>query len=249
MIELSVQGARPPVRPVADKRRSVHCSEVFYMQPIPGTEAGDSPAAVAPGSSPARLAKYRLDYATSSRLPMPWATFDIHVFVDPATHKEHLMLTLGNVSDGQPVLARVHSECLTGDALFSQRCDCGAQLETSLRAIAEEGRGALLYLRQEGRGIGLVNKIRAYRLQDGGADTVEANEQLGFPADMRRYDLCQPMLDQFGICALRLMTNNPRKVRALESLGITITERLPLQVNRNPHNEAEKLGHWLKDHL
>ncbi|MCC2597470.1 GTP cyclohydrolase II [Pusillimonas sp. MFBS29] len=203
----------------------------------------------------ARLVNYQLDFVASSKLPTPWAEFLIHIFLDPATSKEHLILTLGDVSDGRPVLARVHSECLTGDALFSQRCDCGAQLETALQAIATEGRGALLYLRQEGRGIGLVNKIRAYQLQDAGADTVEANEQLGFPADMRRYDLCKPMLDKFGIKSLRLMTNNPRKVRAMEKIGVRVEERLPIQVNRNPFNEnylstkAAKLGHWLKERL
>lgn len=207
------------------------------------------------GSADARAVNYQLDYIASSKLPTPWAEFSIHIFVDPATSKEHLMLTLGDVSDGKPVLARVHSECLTGDALFSQRCDCGAQLETALQAIAAEGRGALLYLRQEGRGIGLVNKIRAYQLQDAGADTVEANERLGFPADMRRYDLCKPMLAKFGISALRLMTNNPRKVRAMEKIGVQVAERIPIQVNRNPFNEhylstkAAKLGHWMKEHL
>ncbi|WP_425439517.1 GTP cyclohydrolase II [Pollutimonas bauzanensis] len=207
------------------------------------------------GDEPGGPAGQQLDYITSSKLPTPWATFGIHVFVEAATGKEHLMLTLGEVGDGEPVLARVHSECLTGDALFSQRCDCGAQLETALKAIAAQGRGALLYMRQEGRGIGLVNKIRAYRLQDAGADTVEANEQLGFPADMRRYDLCKPMLDHFGIASLRLMTNNPRKVDTLESLGVPIVERIPIQVNRNPFNEnylstkAAKLGHWLKERL
>ena len=198
---------------------------------------------------------YLLDYIASSELPTPWASFSIHIFVDPATAKEHLMLTLGDVSDGKPVLARVHSECLTGDALFSQRCDCGAQLETAMQAIAAEGRGALLYLRQEGRGIGLVNKIRAYQLQDQGADTVEANEQLGFPADMRRYDLCLPMLKHCKIASLRLMTNNPRKIDAMKRIGVEVVERIPLQVNRNPYNEnylstkAAKLGHWLKERL
>lgn len=221
------------------------------MQPLYGAESGVSENEQA-GIEGAESASHLLDYIASSKLPTPWATFAIHVFVEPATGKEHVMLTLGDVDSGEPVLARVHSECLTGDALFSQRCDCGAQLETALEAIAAEGRGALLYLRQEGRGIGLVNKIRAYNLQDGGADTVEANVQLGFPADMRRYDLCKPMLDRFGIASVRLMTNNPRKVNMLETLGVRVAERIPLQVNRNPYNEhyldtkAAKLGHWLK---
>ena len=198
---------------------------------------------------------YKLDHVAACRLPTPWAEFELHAFVDPANGKEHLAVVLGDLSGEEPVLARVHSECLTGDGLFSQRCDCGAQLETAMRRIAEEGRGMILYLRQEGRGIGLVNKIRAYQLQDAGADTVEANERLGFPADMRRYDLCQPMLRHFGVKALRLMTNNPRKVDALEGFGILVSERVPLRVNRNPYNEgylstkAAKLGHWLKEKL
>jgi GTP cyclohydrolase II len=161
-------------------------------------------------------------------------------------------MVLGDIGDGQPVLARVHSECLTGDVLFSQRCDCGAQLEGALKKIAAEGRGVLLYLRQEGRGIGLVNKIRAYRLQEAGADTVEANLQLGFHADARNYELVQPMLAQFGIHDVRLMTNNPRKIDALARLGITVTERVPLLVNRNAFNNSyldtkeAKLGHMMR---
>ncbi|MGB6242477.1 MAG: GTP cyclohydrolase II [Castellaniella sp.] len=196
-----------------------------------------------------------LRYVASSLLPTPWAVFQIHAFVEPVTDKEHVALTLGDVGPDAPVLARIHSECLTGDALFSQRCDCGAQLETALQRIAEEGRGILMYLRQEGRGIGLVNKIRAYQLQDQGADTVEANERLGFPADMRRYDLCRPMLAHFDIRSVRLMTNNPRKERVLADLGITIAEHIPLQVNRNPYNEqylrtkARKLGHQFKEYF
>ena len=192
-----------------------------------------------------------LDYTTSCALPTPWATFTLHAFVEHATGKEHLALTLGTIDDGAPVLARVHSECLTGDVLFSQRCDCGAQLEGALQKIAAEGRGILLYLRQEGRGIGLINKIRAYRLQEAGADTVQANEQLGFKADARNYALCQPMLAQFGIKSLRLLTNNPRKIDALEKMGINVVERVPLLVKRNVHNQhylntkASKLGHML----
>lgn len=194
---------------------------------------------------------HKLEYVTSCELPMPWATFKLHVFIDHASGKEHLALTLGSVNDGEPVLARVHSECLTGDALFSQRCDCGAQLEGALQKIAAEGRGAILYLRQEGRGIGLINKIRAYHIQDGGADTVEANQQLGFAADLRDYNLCESMVEHLDITALRLMTNNPRKVAALQKIGITVVERIPLILNRNPFNtryldtKAAKLGHLL----
>lgn len=190
-------------------------------------------------------------YVDTCKLPMPWATFQMHGFIDQATGKEHVALSLGDVGDGQPVLARVHSECLTGDALFSQRCDCGAQLETALQRIAQEGRGILFYLRQEGRGIGLLNKIRAYHLQDDGADTVEANEKLGFPADMRRYDLCLPMIAHLKINGLRLMTNNPKKIAALKGFGIDVVERIPLIVNKNPHNigylgtKAKKLGHMI----
>ncbi|TDN89078.1 GTP cyclohydrolase II [Herminiimonas fonticola] len=190
-----------------------------------------------------------LDYATSCELPMPWATFRLHAFVEPATGKEHVAITLGDVANGEPVLARIHSECLTGDALFSLRCDCGPQLEAALKKIAEEGRGALFYLRQEGRGIGLVNKIRAYQLQDAGADTVEANEALGFKPDQRNYKLCKPMLQHLQISSLRLMTNNPRKITAMEQLGLKVVERVPLVITRNPFNErylttkAAKLGH------
>ncbi|MBQ5939036.1 MULTISPECIES: GTP cyclohydrolase II [unclassified Massilia] len=192
-----------------------------------------------------------LDYATSCTLPTPWAQFTLHAWVEPATGKEHLAMALGDLSTGEPVLARVHSECLTGDVMFSQRCDCGAQLEGALQRIAEEGRGILLYLRQEGRGIGLVNKIRAYRLQEAGADTVEANLQLGFHADARNYELCRPMLEHFGIQSVRLMTNNPRKIDALTRLGIQVAERVPLLVNRNAFNNSylntkqAKLGHMM----
>jgi GTP cyclohydrolase II len=198
-----------------------------------------------------------LDYVTSCALPTPWAQFTLHAFVEhgpgygPAG-KEHLAMVLGDIGNGEPVLARVHSECLTGDVLFSQRCDCGAQLEGALKKIAAEGRGVLLYLRQEGRGIGLVNKIRAYRLQEAGADTVEANLQLGFHADARNYELCKPMLAHFGVGEVRLMTNNPRKIDALTRLGIDVTERVPLLVNRNAFNNSyldtkeAKLGHMMR---
>lgn len=192
-------------------------------------------------------------FIASAALPTPWAVFDMHGFEEAASGKEHIVLTLGDVSTAEPVLARVHSECLTGDALFSMRCDCGAQLEAAMQAIAKEGRGAILYLRQEGRGIGLLNKIKAYKLQDAGADTVEANEQLGFGADMRDYGICSEMLRHLSISQIRLMTNNPRKVAALEDMGINVVERIALRSGENPHNEAYlktkagKLGHLMND--
>ncbi|MDO7653862.1 MAG: GTP cyclohydrolase II [Porticoccus sp.] len=190
-----------------------------------------------------------LRFVQSSKLPTRWGEFDIHGFEDAKSNKEHIAISMGDISSDEPVLLRLHSECLTGDALFSVRCDCGAQLEEAMRLIAEEGRGAILYLRQEGRGIGLLNKIKAYHLQDQGADTVEANEQLGFGADIRSYSICKPMLEHLNVSKVRLLTNNPRKVEALEELGFTISERVALQTGRNPHNlnylatKAGKLGH------
>ena len=190
-------------------------------------------------------------YVASSQLPTPWGVFDMHGFEDIENEKEHVVLTLGDLHDGLPVLARIHSECLTGDALFTMRCDCGAQLRSAMERISREGRGALFYLRQEGRGIGLLNKIKAYHLQDAGADTVEANEQLGFGADMRDYSICRVMLAHLGIGTLRLMTNNPRKVAALEALGVHVVERIAIRTGQNPHNlryletKAGKLGHWM----
>lgn len=192
----------------------------------------------------------RMEYVASCKLPTPWGEFTMHGF-EEVGGREHVALTLGTIDDGEPVLSRLHSECLTGDALFSLRCDCGFQLEAALSAIAAEGRGALLYLRQEGRGIGLINKIRAYQLQDGGADTVEANERLGFPADMRDFRIARHMLEQLGVSRVRVMTNNPRKIEILRTAGIDVVERVPLEVGRNPHNDryldtkASKLGHML----
>ncbi len=191
-------------------------------------------------------------YVESSRLPTAWGEFEMHGFEDAESNKEHVVLTMGDASDGAPVLARIHSECLTGDALFSMRCDCGSQLQAAMKAIAEEGRGAIFYLRQEGRGIGLLNKIKAYKLQDAGADTVEANEQLGFGADMRDYSLLKPMFEHLSIISVRLMTNNPRKVAALEEQGVEVVERIALETGSNPHNEkylstkAGKLGHMFE---
>jgi GTP cyclohydrolase II len=191
-------------------------------------------------------------YIESSRLPTAWGEFEMHGFEDAESNKEHVVLTLGDVSNGEPVLVRIHSECLTGDALFSMRCDCGNQLQAAMKAISEEGRGAIFYLRQEGRGIGLLNKIKAYKLQDAGADTVEANEQLGFGADMRDYSILKPMAEHLKIKSVRLMTNNPRKVAALEEQGVEVLERIALETGSNPHNEkylstkAGKLGHMFE---
>ncbi|ANG65064.1 GTP cyclohydrolase II [Marinobacterium aestuarii] len=193
-------------------------------------------------------------YVASSKLPTPWGSFTMVGFEDESSGKEHVALVFGEVAGSTAVLTRAHSECLTGDALFSLRCDCGFQLQEALKRISEEGSGVLLYLRQEGRGIGLLNKIRAYHLQDGGADTVEANEQLGFAADMRDYSMCLPMLEHLGVQQVRLMTNNPRKVKALEQYGVPVSERVPLQVGKNRHNEQYlatkmgKLGHMMTEH-
>lgn len=200
---------------------------------------------------PENLQEQALEYVDSCALPTTWANFTMHAFREPTTGKEHIALTLGDVANGEPVLARIHSECLTGDALFSKRCDCGPQLELAMQKIAAEGRGAILYLRQEGRGIGLLAKVQAYHLQDQGADTVEANQKLGFAADLRNYSLCDPMLKHLGISSVKLMTNNPRKISALEGLQVKVQEQVPLIVPRNPYNEryldtkATKLGHML----
>jgi len=187
-------------------------------------------------------------FIASSQLPTRWGLFIAHSFVD-SVHKEHLVLTLGEVAGNQPVLTRIHSECLTGDALFSLRCDCGHQLRSALERIGNEGRGALLYLRQEGRGIGLHNKIRAYGLQDCGADTVDANLRLGFAADARDYAICAPLFAHIGVRRLRLMTNNPAKTEGLAAMGFEIVERVALPIGRTRHNaayldtKARRMGH------
>lgn len=188
----------------------------------------------------------------SSKLPTPWGIFTLVGFQEIASGKDHAALVMGDITTPEPVLGRIHSECLTGDALFSLRCDCGFQLQAAMQRIAEEKRGVLLYVRQEGRGIGLLNKIHAYQLQDQGADTVDANVALGFAADMRDYTICADMLKLLGVQQLRLMTNNPRKLNAMEKMGIHIAERVPLQEGKNPYNEfylatkAGKLGHLLQ---
>ncbi len=191
------------------------------------------------------------DAPVAAVLPTRYGEFQIRVFAEG--DKEHVALIRGDLQHGGPVLVRLHSECLTGDALFSLRCDCGFQLEAALSMIAAENRGVLLYLRQEGRGIGLTNKIRAYDLQDHGQDTVEANVSLGFGADQRDYSFAVSMLKALGVNQVKLMTNNPRKVKALRDAGVDVAERVPMKFGANPHNQrylqakSEKLGHLLKE--
>ncbi|STZ75613.1 GTP cyclohydrolase II [Bergeriella denitrificans] len=191
-----------------------------------------------------------LKFVASCRLPTEWGVFMMHGFEEPGG-QEHVALVMGDVADGRPVLTRVHSECLTGDALFSQKCDCGPQLQAAMQAVQQEGRGVIVYLRQEGRGIGLINKIRAYRLQDQGLDTVEANVRLGLPVDARDFTLAKHIYDHLGIRSVKLLTNNPEKVQTLQSAGIEVAERRALQVGENAENErylhtkADKLGHFL----
>ena len=192
----------------------------------------------------------KIKYIASCRLPTEWGVFTMHGF-EEADGQEHIALSMGDFSDGLPVLSRIHSECLTGDALFSQKCDCGPQLKAAMQAVQKEGRGIIVYLRQEGRGIGLINNIRAYRLQDQGLDTVEANLKLGLPVDARDFSLAKHIYDHLGVHEIKLLTNNPEKVSTLQQAGISIVERIPLQVGENSENErylhtkAEKLGHFL----
>ncbi|HFC6389911.1 TPA: GTP cyclohydrolase II [Neisseria lactamica] len=193
-----------------------------------------------------------LNYVASCRLPTEWGVFTMHGF-EEAGGQEHVALTVGDCSDGNPVLTRIHSECLTGDALFSRKCDCGPQLEAAMRAVQAEGRGVIVYLRQEGRGIGLINKIRAYHLQDQGMDTVEANVALGLPVDARDFCLAQYIYEYLGIRSVKLLTNNPEKIQTLKDAGINVVERIPLHVGENLENEhylqtkADKLGHLMSE--
>lgn len=179
-----------------------------------------------------------IEFVATSRLPTAFGEFKITVFQDPKTGEEHVALSKGlEQAPTEPVLVRVHSECLTGDAFASLKCDCGPQLQATQRLINEAGQGVILYLRQEGRGIGLTNKIRAYALQDQGHDTVDANLLLNLPADARKYDMCSIMLDHLQVKTVRLITNNPLKIEALREQGINVVDRVPLTVGLNPFNE------------
>lgn len=191
-------------------------------------------------------------FISSAHLPTIHGNFIIHVF-ENEHGQEHVLLSVGlpNNDPNHVPLIRIHSECLTGDAFGSLKCDCGPQLNTAMQMIQADGVGAILYLRQEGRGIGLTNKIRAYALQDQGHDTLEANLLLGLPADARTYEMCEVMLSHVGITKAKLLTNNPNKLTFLQELGIEIVERIPLVVGVNPHNQdyldvkEGKMGHWI----
>ncbi|WP_158972252.1 GTP cyclohydrolase II [Paraglaciecola sp. L3A3] len=197
----------------------------------------------------------KYQYVSSAKLPTKLGKFLIHGFVELESGQEHVALTYGEWQSSETIPIRIHSECLTGDALFSTRCDCGAQLEKALQTIAQQGKGVLLYLRQEGRGIGLLNKIQAYKLQDEGMDTVEANVHLGFDADIRDYGICQLILEKLNVKNVNLMTNNPKKQKALTEMGINVVERTPIDhgiTDDNRHyirTKTDKLGHQFAEHL
>jgi 3,4-dihydroxy 2-butanone 4-phosphate synthase / GTP cyclohydrolase II len=205
----------------------------------------------------ADLIKYRMrtelmvKRVSSAKLPTAHGEFTIHVFENQLDQQEHVALVKGDIGDGRDVLVRVHSQCLTGDVLHSVRCDCGAQRDAAILRIAAEGRGVFLYLNQEGRGIGLANKIRAYQLQDEGFDTVEANERLGFKADQRDYGMGVQILRDLGVRSMRLLSNNPRKLVGIQGYGLSVSEWLPLEIpasestRRYLKTKKEKLGHKL----
>ncbi len=197
------------------------------------------------------LGKPLIRPVATAKLPTDYGNFRIHAYEHLIDGKTHVALVHGDLGDGEGVMARLHSSCVTGDIFHSDRCDCGAQLHAAMRRVAAEGRGVIVYLDQEGRGIGLANKIRAYALQDQGYDTVEANERLGFGADLREYGLGVEILRDLGVRSMRLLTNNPRKRAGVESHGMSVSELLPIEIppsdgtRRYLQTKKEKLGHLL----
>ena len=195
--------------------------------------------------------KRSLKFIETSNLPTDLGEFKVHAFTDEMESKDHLAISMGDLLTNEPVLCRIHSQCITGESFYSMRCDCRYQLTESLTQIAKRGRGVIFYLQQEGRGIGLSNKIRAYNLQDKGLDTVEANHQLGFKEDERNYETVSGMISFLAIKKVDLMTNNPNKIDALKAMGVIVNERVPLSSNPNKYNEKyidtkiKKLGHLL----
>ena len=196
-----------------------------------------------------RVKKSLIDKIETTKLPTDYGDFVLHLYQDKFENKQHIALTHGKVQNNEPTLVRVHSECVTGDIFSSKRCDCGAQLDYAMKKIVEVGCGIIIYLKQEGRGIGLKHKIKAYKLQDEGLDTVEANEKLGFPPDMRDYGTGAQILKDLGVTKLNVMTNNPKKLVGLEGHGLEISERIKIKMPTEPENEkylstkAKKLGH------
>jgi GTP cyclohydrolase II len=192
-----------------------------------------------------------IEFIESCELPTEMANFHLYAFKENLSNKEHLAITLGKFFLNKPVLSRIHSQCLTGESLFSLRCDCRFQLTESLNKITKAGVGVIFYLQQEGRNIGLLNKVRAYKLQDQGLDTVEANHNLGFADDPRDYKIVSAMAQHLGINSINLMTNNPHKIQALEESGLTVNKRIPIKSNITKYNrdylktKANKLGHLL----
>ena len=195
------------------------------------------------------MLKKIISFVETSELPTDIGNFKVHAFTEEQNKKDHLVIALGDIESNKPVLSRIHSQCITGESFFSMRCDCRFQLTESLQQIAKNGSGVVFYLQQEGRGIGLSNKIRAYKLQDEGMDTVEANHQLGFHEDERNYEIVASMADHLNINSVDLMTNNPKKINALEKLGLKVNKRIPILSESNEHNKkylstkAKKLGH------